>query len=152
MIKVILGIVFGDGLIKRYVDRLEQKVVWQKGICRIRPCRNKGAMYSLGSQKSEWIKWLSTGVLGMVILRWIKQCFHGKNCGKNHGKNVAYSMLIGGSISNVWDRYKKGYVVDYIHIQAKGIEKIIFNLSDVCIVIGGLLLAIAELLEKEKNE
>lgn len=148
MIKVILGIVFSDGLIKRYLDRSEQEVVWEKGICSIRPCRNKGAMYSLGSEKPELVRGLSIGVLVIVILRWIKQCFRGGKC----GKSMAYSMLIGGSLSNVWDRYKKGYVVDYLHIKAKGIEKIIFNVSDVCIVLGGFLLAIAELFEKEKNE
>jgi len=58
-----------------------------------------------------------------------------------------FSLLTGGSGSNLYDRYRRGYVVDYFTF--KKIPRIVFNLGDLAIFTGSALLA-AEYLAKEK--
>ncbi|MDD6065763.1 MAG: signal peptidase II [Firmicutes bacterium] len=50
-------------------------------------------------------------------------------------------MLLGGSMSNVWDRLRRHYVVDYFSFNTKcaRLRKIVFNLSDLFIFLGGFL-------------
>jgi signal peptidase II len=50
---------------------------------------------------------------------------------------VALGLLVGGSVSNLWDRVVHGYVTDFIHVPLWPT----FNLADSFIVVGvGLLL------------
>ena len=44
------------------------------------------------------------------------------------------------------------YVVDYIHIDVKLLRKIIFNISDVCIIIGGCISMLANVIRFLKEE
>ena len=51
------------------------------------------------------------------------------------------SLLVGGGLNNLLDRYTKGYVVDYVKFNfgPKWMRGIIFNISDFCIFIGAFL-------------
>lgn len=61
---------------------------------------------------------------------------------------VALSMIVGGAIGNLCDRIFRSFVVDFIDLRF--INFYIFNISDVCICIGAVLLAIY-LIKKEKE-
>jgi signal peptidase II len=50
---------------------------------------------------------------------------------------LGLSLIVAGGASNVWDRIKRKYVVDYIYW--KRLKKIIFNLADVMIALGSVL-------------
>ncbi len=54
---------------------------------------------------------------------------------------LGMSLTLGGSVSNLFDRFFRGYVVDYLFVDAKGLNKIVFNLGDLCIALGGALTA-----------
>lgn len=56
------------------------------------------------------------------------------------------ALLLGGAYSNTYDRLTRKYVVDYVSFPVKNarLRKIVFNVSDFCIMIGALLLAIGE--------
>ena len=62
---------------------------------------------------------------------------------------VKYSLglLIGGAIGNFWDRLQLGYVIDFIDLHWWPV----FNVADMAIVVGGLLLAFT-LPRGNKNE
>jgi signal peptidase II len=47
-------------------------------------------------------------------------------------------MILGGAFGNVSDRLARGYVVDFLHLQ----HWPVFNVADVAICVGGLLLAL----------
>ena len=51
------------------------------------------------------------------------------------------SLLVGGGLNNLLDRYTRGYVVDYVKFNfgPKWLRGIIFNISDFCIFIGAFL-------------
>ena len=53
-------------------------------------------------------------------------------------------MLAGGGLSNLYDRYTKHLVVDYVRFQTgpKWFRRIIFNVSDFFIFIGAVLAVI----------
>lgn len=61
---------------------------------------------------------------------------------KSIGKSwlIPLSMIAGGGISNVADRIRFGFVVDYIDVRI--INYPVFNLADICVVLGVLWLAI----------
>lgn len=53
---------------------------------------------------------------------------------------VALSMVIGGAIGNMYDRIVFGYVVDYFDVRL--INFAVFNVADVFVVCGSILLGI----------
>jgi len=49
-----------------------------------------------------------------------------------------YALVVAGAAGNFFDRLLRGHVVDFIHLQ----HWPVFNVADMCIVAGGLLLAL----------
>jgi signal peptidase II len=59
---------------------------------------------------------------------------------------LALALTIGGSLSNLYDRYVRGYVIDYFSIQWGRLKKVVFNLGDIFVFIGAAMLAVLEIL------
>ena len=59
-------------------------------------------------------------------------------------KRTGWAFLTGGALSNLYDRCRKGYVVDYIrfHTTWKRLNDLVFNLADFFIMIGAVLVSI----------
>lgn len=144
---IVAGIVTADGYIKNYMEQRGKKANKTYGKVSIKHCQNKGAMYSLGQNRPDLVRKASFVMNGGVAYKWIT-VRAGK---KNVMKCIGYSMLLGGGISNLWDRWKRGYVVDYLHVNVAYIKKLIFNLSDVCIMFGGILIALSQLFGERKK-
>ena len=53
-------------------------------------------------------------------------------------ERLSLALLAAGAIGNVLDRFRLGYVVDFIHVQ----HWPVFNVADVLIVVGAILLAL----------
>ena len=53
---------------------------------------------------------------------------------------IPLAMIAGGGISNVADRFRFGFVVDYIDVRI--IQYPVFNLADICVVLGVIWLAV----------
>ena len=60
------------------------------------------------------------------------------------------SMVAGGGISNVADRLSIGYVVDYIDVRV--IRYPVFNLADICVVLGVFWIAGYILFSKDTKQ
>ena len=57
------------------------------------------------------------------------------------GEKLSLSLIMAGAISNVYDRLKRGYVVDYINLKNPKKEqpgRIYYNLADLYVVTGAL--------------
>lgn len=61
-------------------------------------------------------------------------------------ERLGFALVTAGAMSNLLDRIRRGYVVDYLSIRVKGLEKVVFNLGDVCIAAGSLLVALTSFL------
>lgn len=57
---------------------------------------------------------------------------------------MGLSFMLGGAYSNTYDRLKRKYVVDYVSFLVKWerFRRIVFNISDFCIMIGAVLVVI----------
>lgn len=54
---------------------------------------------------------------------------------------VSMGLILGGALSNLVDRLRRGYVVDFIEAHAGQHVWPLFNVADSCIVVGVVLLA-----------
>lgn len=62
-------------------------------------------------------------------------------------------MIISGGLSNLIDRLSRGYVVDYIDIN-QIFNYPVFNIADICVVIGVILLIgciIVQTIKRQEN-
>ncbi len=57
---------------------------------------------------------------------------------------LGFSLVTAGALSNLFDRVKRGYVVDYFFsFQFGWLKKVVFNIGDICIFLGTFLLAVS---------
>ncbi|MBR1693365.1 MAG: signal peptidase II [Lachnospiraceae bacterium] len=58
---------------------------------------------------------------------------------------LSLSFLLGGAYSNTYDRLRRKYVVDYLGFShgKRGKPDVIYNLSDFCIILGALGVALS---------
>lgn len=70
--------------------------------------------------------------------------------GKN-GVKAGLALLLGGGLANLLERFLHGHVTDYVQFQVPmpRIRRLIFNLADFCILIGGVLAVFSEILSIE---
>ena len=70
---------------------------------------------------------------------------------KAMGEVFALALVLGGALGNIYDRFTRGYVIDYadLHI-GEWRPFLIFNLADAAITVGVLILLARSLLSREK--
>lgn len=144
---IVSVIFFGDLYIKNQVEKYipargtgksERRLLG--GRLLLRRHHNRGMMLNTGEKKQSAVAVVSlllTAVLTVVFL--ISLGHRGNNL-----LRTGLALLLGGAFSNTYDRLKRKYVVDYLSfgVKWKGLRKIVFNLSDFCIIIGALLAAL----------
>lgn len=144
MIFVLIAIViFGtDMLLKNYADSNltfgSEKPVW-KGKILLTRYHNRGAAMNFMQEKKEWLLALSSAVFGAVIVLFAA-AFRKKGSGLYQ---LGLACIAGGAASNLADRVRKGYVVDYFSFSF--LRRIIFNIGDLFIFLGSAILMILEL-------
>ncbi len=97
---------------------------------------NTGGAWSIFSNHSYLF--IIASVVAIVLL--IKFMFGFKN---NLRNNIAFASLFGGIFSNLADRIFLGYVRDFLDFKIFGYNYPIFNIADVAIVVGVILLFVA---------
>ncbi|MBS7527263.1 signal peptidase II [Fusibacter paucivorans] len=109
------------------------------GILGLRYIENTGAAFSILSGKQLVLILITFIILGAIFGLFIRAV-------KNHEHfivQLSYSLIMAGAIGNFIDRVRFNYVVDFFEF--KFINFPIFNVADVAIVSGVILLAIATL-------
>ena len=61
-------------------------------------------------------------------------------------EKIGFAMILGGALSNLYDRWVRHYVVDYFSFQWKALKKVVFNLGDIFVFLGSGILLVLELL------
>ncbi|TJX65678.1 signal peptidase II [Soehngenia saccharolytica] len=108
------------------------------GLLEFKYVKNYGAAFGI-LQEKKWIFIVITIVVICVFMLYLVKY----NSETNLLKKTALSFLIGGAIGNFIDRIRLGYVVDFIKIDLiKSINFPVFNIADIFIVIGTILLMI----------
>lgn len=103
-------------------------------------CRshNKGMMLNLMEESPRTAAWLSSAV-GALTLLWYLPFLFGKKKDRPLEK-LGGALILGGAASNIHDHWRRGYVVDYLKFPWKPVSKIIFNMGDLAIFVGCLLI------------
>ena len=113
--------------------------LWQ-GVFHLTYVRNTGAAFSLFSQGSGWLRWLSLFVsLGLIAL-----ALFGPKL--TLFEQLGYSFILGGALGNGIDRFINSYVVDFLDFRL--IHFAVFNFADVFINVGIVCLLIASVRHK----
>lgn len=94
---------------------------------------NKGVSYGLfTTHTQEWLIALSL-VITAVLWVWA--------CGAERAFSAAaIALVIGGALANAFDRALRGAVADFFHFHYQSFSWYVFNLADVAIVAGVMLL------------
>jgi signal peptidase II len=88
-------------------------------------------------------------IVGCLVLYW--------RFGRSNSAllNVGVGLFVGGSLGNVMDRIAYGHVTDFIElISSDGYVRTVFNVADVCIILGIFIIEIflIRLLLKRREE
>lgn len=141
---IISALIFSlDFVIKNWVENKtaagEEREIGN-GLLLLKKYHNKGAFLNAGENKSGLVAILSVMLtLAMTVLFLVTFTFKGSRLLK-----TGLAFLLGGAYSNTYDRMRRHYVVDYVSFPVKNkfIRRIVFNISDFCIMIGALCMAL----------
>ncbi|MGO9930508.1 MAG: signal peptidase II [Steroidobacteraceae bacterium] len=107
---------------------------------RLQLVQNPGAFLSLGASLPEHLRFtLFTGAVGVLLLGLIAVAlFAGR---LRPWRSIALALVAGGGISNLIDRLiHDGRVTDFLNLGIGALRTGIFNVADVAILFGALLL------------
>lgn len=137
-----IAVVVGDGILKKIAERKLSDNKTRKifgGHVRLRLMHNQGVALGALKEHPEAVLVTSSGLLGVAA-----GCFACLSEKSGHTvAKVGLGLVIGGGTSNLIDRVQRGYVTDYFSLnfgkRLKGLRRIVFNISDFCVLIGAIL-------------
>ena len=106
---------------------------------------NEGIAFGLLSFNDKFYYNLITLLIAVItsIIIWLAN--------KSKGvEKLGFLMIVGGSLGNLFDRIYYSSVPDFIDISINNFHWFIFNVADIFITIGVILLIILEFFKKEK--
>lgn len=137
------GIFLADAWIKNTIDKTKKEGQQEKicgGRLILQKYYNKGAALNFLADRPKLMTMLHTVILSVVAVVYAA-LFRTR---ENNGLKLSLGMILGGGLSNLYDRYTKKHVIDYVsfHVKNKRLRNIIFNISDFFIFAGALLTVI----------
>lgn len=150
-ILIITAVFLLEQKIKNHMEQnrqLGKKDEILKGRIVLKKQYNRGMFLNLLEDSAEAVKLLSGILLGFLLVVFaILMPMKRKKLMK-----LGLALCIGGAVSNIWDRYKRGHVVDYFSFNLKPLRSVVFNLADMFIMVGSFLILLSSLFfPKTKN-
>ncbi len=124
--KILIGLYFN----------LNKSIVIIKNFFSITLVHNTGAAWSILQNKNIFI--LIFSIVALIIIYRFMFLFK-----TNKRNNFAFGLLVGGIFGNLLDRIIYGYVRDFFDFTIFSYDYPVFNIADIFIVIGVILLIIA---------
>lgn len=137
---IIPAIFTGDLWIKNRIEAGGGPGSLFRGRVLIKKHHNEGAALNLGQSRRKAVAAVSVIFSVMLTVLFVFSLGHRGN----RLLRTGLAFLLGGAFSNTYDRLKRRYVVDYFSFRVKWqpLARVVFNLSDFCILIGALLLVL----------
>lgn len=111
--------------------------------------RNYGislGMLEATSMEMRWLLVLLTACIALVVLVWMMR-------ESKLGDILGLSLILGGAIGNIYDRFRIGYVIDFADLHIGDFRPfLIFNVADAAITVGVVLILARALFLSEKDE
>ncbi len=116
----------------------QQPVAFVPGFWNWTLTHNTGAAFSFLADAGGWqhnlfiaLAILISVVLAVALRRTARDEWH---------TALPFALIIAGALGNVIDRFRLGYVIDFIQWYWRDFQWPVFNLADSCIVVGALLM------------
>ncbi len=148
---LIISVIFiGDLRVKNAIEKSSAVLQPEDGECSvlggrilIRKHHNRGFVCNRWQNRQRTVAVLS--LLLSVLMTLVFLLSFGQR--GNHVMRTELAFLLGGAFSNTYDRLKRKYVVDYfsLNVKWKRLRRIVFNISDFCIMTGALLTVIGSI-------
>lgn len=114
---------------------------------RLQYALNKGAFLSFGSRFPDKVRfWIMTVLptfflLGLLVYT----CF---TRDLEHTHILAFVFIIGGGIGNLMDRMlNDGYVIDFMNIGLGPVRTGIFNVADMAVMLGFVIMCVSQVID-----
>lgn len=130
-----------DQVIKICIDSymtLAQSITLIPSFFRITYLQNTGAAWSVFSNKTIYLIIVTI----IFLLAFYFLILRKTDFKKDKTIGIFYGIIIGGIIGNLIDRIRLGFVIDYLDFSILGYNFPVFNLADILIVIGCIILVI----------
>jgi signal peptidase II len=88
--------------------------------------QNSGALFGIFRDQALLFGLVSLGVVMLIVL------YHARS-GRNLYVSIALGLLLGGALGNLLDRFRLGYVVDWIDVGLGDLRFWTFNLADAAV-------------------
>ncbi len=112
---------------------------------------NEGAFLSLGSDLSANLRFFALTILPVLVLLFLLyQTLFSKQLPYWH--IIAFSFILGGGFSNIYDRILYQKVVDFMMMEAFGLRTGIFNIADNAIMLGLFIILPSIFTPNKKNK
>ena len=111
---------------------------------------NEGAAFSFLSNAGGWQRWLFIGlalVVALVLVVWMKKLTR-----QDKWTAIALAFVLGGAVGNVIDRIIYKHVIDFIQVYYDKWYFPTFNVADMAISVGVVLLLLDGLFGKHQQE
>lgn len=100
---------------------------------------NRGVSWSMFSSDNPYIFGLVTVAVALFLGAFAWYAYERK---QQHHSTFAETLVIVGGTGNLFDRFVYGGVVDFIHFHYGAWSFPIFNVADICIVLGVFLMVL----------
>jgi len=116
------------------------------GFLKLSYVENTGGAYGLGADSILVLIGINLLLVILIMKYFIKNFKTMEN-----NMKLSLSLILAGGMSNLIDRLFRGYVVDYIDINQL-INFPVFNVADMCIIIGAIIIIITILISTVKEQ
>ncbi len=110
---------------------------------------NEGAAFSFLAAAGGWQRWALSAlalVLSAVLVVWISRA------AKRWQEALPLALILGGALGNVIDRLRFGAVVDFLDLHYGGYHWPAFNVADMAISAGAMIILLSLIFDKESRK
>lgn len=126
------------------VNGIEHSMIVEGSCINLQLYYNKGVAFSMLSFLGDNLKWVQVALVGSVLGYVIYEGYLEKYA-------VALGFIVGGAFGNIYDRFTKEGVVDYVSWHC-GFDFAIFNYADVMIDLGVAIILLQTFLNSRKEK
>lgn len=112
-------------------------MVWNEGV--------SFGLFSSGGQEKRWILTVISIVIVSVLFFWLRRT-------TDRLSAVAFGLIIGGAVGNIYDRFSYGAVADFFDFHIGGAHWPAFNIADSAITIGVVLILVQAISDRNKSD
>lgn len=102
---------------------------------------NTGAAFSIGHNNNRFF--IGTAIVILLVILYLRKKWESADP-QNRRLKIAFALVIGGAVGNLYDRIRFGSVIDFLDFFAGGWHWPAFNLADSAICAGAFLLFLSQ--------